>query len=226
MHMAYYVLRAIWESIFQRGLFTTLLMLWHEAWFDLRRGTTTTRTADLQAARDVIGEHQASSTEYHAVNPLIFRRCVEEAGFDWESPPTFIDYGCGKGRALILARELGFRQIIGVEFSEGLCALGRKNLATIAGDVRIEHADATTFPIPAGPCAFFLFNPFGPDVLALVANNIKQSWDGARRPLWILYANPLHDTVLTQAGFTPVPTVRGAALGYQIFREPRASDRS
>jgi SAM-dependent methyltransferase len=217
--MLRYATRAVWESVLQRGLFATVAMLWHELWFDLRRGTSTTRTVDMQSVSDVVGENQASSTEYHAVNPLIFRRCIDEASVDRKA--TFVDYGCGKGRALILAGELGFAKIVGVEFSEGLCAIGRQNLAKVGSPGRIDHADACTWPIPDGPCAFFLFNPFGPDVLGEVARNIRRSWDASPRPLWILYANPLHADALTAAGFTAASTGRGDALGYRIFREPR-----
>ena len=45
---------------------------------------------------------------------------------DW-SNFTFVDLGCGKGRALIAASEHGFARIIGVEFAKSLVDIARKN---------------------------------------------------------------------------------------------------
>lgn len=43
---------------------------------------------------------------------------------------TFVDLGAGKGRAMLLASELPFRRIVGVEFSPELCDVARRNLRT------------------------------------------------------------------------------------------------
>ena len=48
---------------------------------------------------------------------------------------TFIDLGSGKGRALMLARSYGFKELIGVEFSAELVELARRNgIETICAD--------------------------------------------------------------------------------------------
>ena len=44
---------------------------------------------------------------------------------------TFIDLGCGKGRALLVAARLGFKQVIGVEFAHELAGIARKNLVVM-----------------------------------------------------------------------------------------------
>ena len=49
---------------------------------------------------------------------------------------SFIDIGSGKGRALILAGRLGFREAIGVEFSSNLHRIAEKNLARVRGSMR------------------------------------------------------------------------------------------
>src|SRR5262245_40427071 len=46
---------------------------------------------------------------------------------------TFVDLGCGKGRALIVASEFPFHKLLGVDISPRLTATARANAARIAG---------------------------------------------------------------------------------------------
>jgi SAM-dependent methyltransferase len=45
---------------------------------------------------------------------------IERSGVDPEQF-CFLDIGCGKGRALIIATEYGFKDLIGVDYSAKLC---------------------------------------------------------------------------------------------------------
>src|SRR5579883_1856526 len=66
---------------------------------------------------------------YAASQPSIIRAALRAL------PPlegfTFIDLGCGKGRALIVATEFPFRAICGIEYSDELAAVARRNAARI-----------------------------------------------------------------------------------------------
>ena len=44
---------------------------------------------------------------------------------------TFVDYGSGKGRALIVAALYGFTKIIGIEFAKELCEISETNIQTM-----------------------------------------------------------------------------------------------
>ena len=80
-------------------------------------------------------ENDALNYGYSAIAPSVFR----EACRRWrETLPTvsgrieaygFVDVGAGKGRALLLAAELPFRKIIGVELNEELTRIAQKNVA-------------------------------------------------------------------------------------------------
>jgi SAM-dependent methyltransferase len=104
---------------------------------------------------------------------------------------TLIDYGCGKGRAVILAIESGFRAAIGVEFEPTLAKLASENFQTYRGRKReflvLNHADATTVPVPSGPTVVFLYNPFDGPVLESVADNIRGSFAADPRPMYVVY---------------------------------------
>ena len=115
---------------------------------------------------------------------------------------TFIDLGAGMGRAMLLAAAYPFRAVLGVELHPTLARIARKNLAfwRAAGRTRVPMRmfcrDALEFPLPAGPCVVFLFNPFGAPVL----RRLLRAWRQARaeRPaqLDILYVNNEQESVL------------------------------
>ena len=84
---------------------------------------------------------------------------------------AFVDVGCGKGRAMLLASEWPFREAAGVELNPELAEMARRNVAAWieAGKarcpVRVENGDATEFILPPGPCLLFLYNSFAAPVL-------------------------------------------------------------
>jgi SAM-dependent methyltransferase len=57
------------------------------------------------------------------------RKTLERIDIDFEQF-TFIDFGSGKGRSLLVAAEYPFDQIIGVEYSHRLSEVAEKNFRT------------------------------------------------------------------------------------------------
>ena len=99
----------------------------------------------------------------------------------------FIDLGCGKGRALIVAHMMGFRNVIGVEFVEKFVEIAHRNVAALGiKNVSIFHSDAAHFRTPAADSVVFLYNPFGPEVMASVVTNLKAH----RGRLFVVYYVP------------------------------------
>ena len=125
-------------------------------------------------------------------------RCIEQALDELEIDPerdVFLDYGCGKGRAMTVAATYPFRKAIGVELADELAAAARENLERSAGhhrcrEVTVEVTDATTYRVPAEVSGIHLFNPFSGSVLEAVVQQIHRSWKTHPRPLTILYKTP------------------------------------
>lgn len=125
-------------------------------------------------------------------------RCIETAldGLDIDpARDVFLDYGCGKGRAIIVAATYPFRRVIGVELADDLAVTARENMERAAGkfrcnEVAVEIADATTFVVPPPVSVIHLFNPFSGAVLEAVVKQIHCSWESHPRPLTILYKTP------------------------------------
>lgn len=98
---------------------------------------------------------------------------------------TFIDLGCGKGRTLLVASKLGFKQMIGVEFVRELVEIARTNVAKrqIANAV-VLHADAADFEFPDSNLVVYLYNPFSQEVLRGVVAKMKA---GCSKRLYVIY---------------------------------------
>jgi hypothetical protein len=144
-------------------------------------------TSGLVPASHLVTGHPNDEhvTAYYGVAPSILRSLITR----WrETPPpypihsyTFIDYGAGKGRAMLIASEFPFRQVIGIELNPNLAAIAQRNLdhftATHNTDPTAEplaptqllQQDALTFTLPPTPILAFLFHPFeGPVLRALL----------------------------------------------------------
>ncbi|HET9086190.1 MAG TPA: class I SAM-dependent methyltransferase, partial [Acidobacteriaceae bacterium] len=120
---------------------------------------------------------------------------------------TFIDVGCGKGRALLLAQRYRFHQLVGLEISPELAQIARENQYkfhaywNLANPVNVLPCDAAEFVWPEEPSVLFLYHPFARPVMMRLIEKLRKSLRAHPRELYLLYANPeLHDALL-KAGF-------------------------
>jgi SAM-dependent methyltransferase len=140
---------------------------------------------------------------------------------------AFIDLGCGKGRALYVASWYPFRRLIGVEIDPELARVARQNVATARAPRRFREAtvleaDARTVALPAGLRVAYLFNPFRGDVFQLVARRLRAHADAHRRPIRVIYANPVEAEALQRVGFVPVyATSHGHVTVFDYTPRPR-----
>jgi SAM-dependent methyltransferase len=156
--------------------------------------------------------HDVFNTAYYGMAPSRFQWVMEQ----WLGDRThavlgdysFIDLGCGKGRAVMMASEFGFRQVLGMELHAGLAKIAEKNVAVwrAAGravcPVRILCGDATEFVFPDGACLLYLFNPFAAPVMKRLIERIEEDFRGRPNMLDLIYFNPEAGELLdAHAGF-------------------------
>jgi SAM-dependent methyltransferase len=140
--------------------------------------------------------NQASS--YLGVSPERVAKAVAATGIDAREF-TFVDLGCGKGRALLVAAQLGFRQVIGVEFADELPEIARENARIMGfGEITVIQGDAGEFRFPAGDLVVFLYNPFWIPVMRRVVENLRRADYGR---LFVLYLTPKIPEILDEAAF-------------------------
>src|SRR5579863_10298253 len=93
------------------------------------------RTSGLVAGRHLKSghHHDRYSTAYYGVAPSVFtaliRRWARTLSHETIEEFAFIDLGAGMGRAVLLASEMPFREVIGVELNPTLARIARRNLA-------------------------------------------------------------------------------------------------
>ena len=112
---------------------------------------------------------------------------------------AFIDSGCGKGRALLLAREAGFSRCFGVELSPLLCDIARSNFP----GAEIVCCDATEFDFPPVDSVIYMFNPFWNPVMDKFVAHLEESLRRHPRELYVVYASPF-----LRPGIRRFPAVR------------------
>lgn len=95
-------------------------------------------------------------------------------------PDSFlVDYGCGKGRVLLVAAECGFGRSVGIEFMPDLCEEARLNVARYRqktgskADIQIVQADAAEYDVLDDQTHSYYFNPFEAGVLRQVLQRIN-----------------------------------------------------
>lgn len=143
----------------------------------------------------VIGQNWVYGITYQAVDPEDFLAALEALPLDY-ADFTFIDFGAGKGRAVLLASRFPFKRIVGVEYCPKLARVARENIARFPDSekrcrqIEIVISDATEFPIPDGPLLLFFFNPFGEPVMAQVVKNVAQACEQTPRRLCVVYFTP------------------------------------
>lgn len=130
---------------------------------------------------------------------------------------VFLDYGCGKGRAMMIAAACGFRRVLGVEISPELCQVARRNLERASRRRRaawqVYQDDAASFEVPEDVTHIHMFNPFTGAVLRECLKRIRRSLERRPRQLWILYGIPVtdHDALAGESWLERVDRVRTAS---------------
>lgn len=119
---------------------------------------------------------------------------------------AFVDFGCGKGRVLIMAAHFGFKKIIGIELSQNLCVEAEANVeqfeALFPNTVfKIFNEDAANYKIGKDQSYFFFFNPFDDFITLKVVKNILSSLKESPRKIFVIYINPVHKDIFLSAGF-------------------------
>ena len=170
--------------------------------FDWQHGVRTCGTANL-ADLTIVGESADHGVFYHPSHPKFLFEVFSSLNIDYPSY-TFIDLGSGKGRALLVASEFPFAEIVGVEFAVELHEIAAQNIQRYRSktqkckNIKSLNLDALKFEIPRTPLVLFLCNPFRPDVLVPVLQRLQQSLDSHPRDVTLIYGAPFHGGLIEQ----------------------------
>ena len=170
--------------------------------FDLQHGVHTCGDANL-AGLTLVGNNADHGVFYHPAHPKFLFEVFSSLKIDYQSY-TFVDLGSGKGRALLVASEFPFSEILGVEFAAELHKIACENIRSYRSktqkckNVRSLNLDAAEFELPLTPLVLYLFNPFRPGVLSPVLQRLQRSLISHPRNVTLIYAAPFHASLIEQ----------------------------
>ena len=157
---------------------------------------------------DIPSSNWIDGNDYAAIEPIRFKRVL--AGFDIAFEDyTFVDFGSGKGRALLLASEFPFKRILGLEFSPELHRAAEENIRRYISatqkcrDIQSLNVDFANYALPPEASVLFFFHPCRTRVLSGVVAGIGRSLLSHPRPLYIAYVAPTpeQELLFASAGF-------------------------
>lgn len=196
----YYFFRSLWY----RGIVNTFRLLKYENSYERKLGINTHRIENLANLTLAAGESEQNH-HYQGASYYILFSVFGNLPPEVKHLP-FIDYGCGKGRALFVAEQCGFTNLIGIDIALELITLANENKevyhkANPKSEIHFTFCDAVAYEIPPDASVFYFFNPFGAEILHKVLANIMESVRLYPRDIYCIYLNPKFKEVFEEQGF-------------------------
>lgn len=195
------------------------LRFWGDRRFDQKYGVDTAGFVSLKTL-EISSPSLAHASPYATADPSHLHEMLGRLNEDF-SKFAFIDIGSGKGKALFLASEYPFREIVGVEFSEKLHEVAARNISRFRSrkqrcfKIECRLGDAAQFRFPMSDCIIYMFNPFRGPVMEAFLSNLRRSGVNG----YVLYLNPKCGPMLDSMPiFQKVAESELAARWYSIYR--------
>ena len=163
--------------------------------FDAEHGTDTSGLIAAEDLQDSRNRKSIHNTGFYATAPSMFHQAFARMDIDFERF-TFIDLGAGKGRIMLLASNLPFQRVLGVEFVPELHAIAMRNIdvyqpaARRCRDVECILSDVRDFVFPPVPLVIFMWHPFVGPVFDRVMQNLEESLRQEPREVYLVYLKP------------------------------------
>ena len=119
---------------------------------------------------------------------------------------SFVDYGAGKGRVMLLASQHEFKTIGGMEFAAELHDAATMNIQQFprsrmtCRNVECTLADAAYVGLPEDETIYYFYNPFSREVLAAVLEIITASYHERPRRLYVVLVDSSDGDLVMQTG--------------------------
>lgn len=186
--------KMVFRNISKAGLVTTLQYVTSDLFFDFKYGVETINTIMLDEL-EIDSPNKAHGRYYEGTNAYVFKSMFSQVKIDVPNS-YFVDFGSGKGKAMLLAAEKGFRKVIGVEFSGELIDICRKNLEIFKRKTKsktefdVIHTDAAEYNIPDEANLLYFANPFDETLIAKVIDNTLKSLEKCPREIVVMHLYP------------------------------------
>jgi SAM-dependent methyltransferase len=149
---------------------------------DVRRGIVTQEIIELNdlGIDSSVGTRFETISYAHLKSSLMF---AKNLGFD-----KFLDIGCGLGRSLVVANEVGLIDLYGVDISDNLISRCQNNMSKVGVSASLSCIDVADFDVPSGKLVIYLFNPFGEERMTDLVSRLACR----EEETLVIYHNPKH----------------------------------
>ena len=181
--------------------------------FEWRSGIETERITMEELGLDPKNRVAYEPAGWLVLKPVLQKRSLREHD-------VFLDYGCGKGRVLYMAAKYPFKRVIGVELSDVLTEIARKNIARAlprltCKNIEVISRDALQYEVPDDVTYVFFNNPFHGEIFTGVISKVLESLRRRPRTLRIIYYSPTEEDTLLRAGARLIK-VAGGSWPYRV----------
>ena len=208
----------------RRSLPRAFRRTWPRHAIDVRYGIETSAPISARKILSGIAAIDDANVGYVGSQPSIIRKALATIAFDRGA--VFLDLGCGKGRALVVATEYPFARIVGIEISDDLCRVARQNAAKIRDAfpertaIEIVTGSATDIVFEDGVYVIYIYNSFGVPIIRQLLSRIEAALAShPRLKIFIIYYNPVCYETFDAAAFL----VRHAADKYSVADDETGS---
>jgi 16S rRNA G966 N2-methylase RsmD len=178
------------DSLNKNGLFSTVRKVGQRIDYKIKGLDFSTQNIyDLTRT----GAYQNHGTASVSTSKDFLKRLIEDLEKMIDKPlnkELFVDFGSGKGSAIIHAKEIGFKKSIGVEFAKELHEIAQSNIKKLKlKSVESIYGDATLYKIPSNVSVIYLFNPFDKVVMQKFIENLQEERDSFQDDVYLIYKN-------------------------------------
>jgi hypothetical protein len=189
-----------WDTL--RYSMINVLTPTRDSGFDLKYGTDTSRVVSMRYDEQPDPGEISRSIP---TPPKILRYILSNLGID-PCDFIFLDYGCGKGRALLCASDLPFKRIVGIEWSKDLVQIAKRNIEIYRSprqrcfEFEVHCMSVLDYSLPVSNTVMYMYNPFGPKITFRVFQAVQQSVVAAPRRFLIVFSGlgNMEDTVVME----------------------------
>lgn len=153
-----------------------------------------TESEEIDYKVDRMINHYYSPTKYSVIEDLFIK-------YPFNNDDHLIDFGCGKGRVLIMAAYHGCKYLTGYEIDTDRYNLLLNNIECFQNTYN-NHSEILVFNISADKIniddsanKFFFFNPFHLKIYMKVINEIGTSLKRKTRKVYLFLYKPQVDTI-------------------------------
>jgi len=185
--------------------------IYHEIRGERKYGIDTSVINDLKKLT-ITGTNRYQAETYQGSGYYLLEKVFEQLNM-LHAGGAFVDFGCGKGRVMVVAAHHGFKNITGIEFAKELYQEALWNCNRITERFpgvswRVIYADAAHFKFKHTQTVFFFFNPFKEKLMKQVIKNMLISIKIYPRKIFVIYINPQHKNLFLEKGFNIVYAIK------------------